>query len=50
MVFIKNFFFSTHPLHVGDQLIRVYSQPYWLAIFCTTNSSPGAGEGEIAKY
>ena len=43
-VFIRNCVFSqftaTHPLHVGEQFIWVYSHSYWLAIFCTTNSSP----------
>ena len=43
-VFIKNCvysqFIATHPLHVGDRLVRVYSHSYWLAISWTTNNSP----------
>ena len=51
-VFIKNCVFSQftaiHPLHVREQLIWnkiwMYSHSYWLAIFCTTNSSPVQAE------
>ena len=50
-VFVKNCVFSqftaTHPQHRGGHLISseiwVYSHSYWMAIFCTANSSPGEG-------
>ena len=53
MCSLKIVFFSqfivTHPLHVGDRLVRVYSHSYWLAISRKTNNSPALARGRGCK-